>query len=101
MLSEEYGLHRVVHQWGVLPQQAERLAPSLPLRETELLVEVDSLNIDAASWAQIWRQASADVQTASKIIAGIVRTRGKMHNPVTGSGGMLMGRVSQIGARHP
>ncbi|HYR56770.1 MAG TPA: L-erythro-3,5-diaminohexanoate dehydrogenase [Myxococcaceae bacterium] len=101
MLSEEYGLHRVVHQEGVLPQQAERLDPSLPLRETELLIDVDSLNIDAASWAQIWRQASADVREVSKIIAAIVRARGKMHNPATGSGGMLIGRVSQIGARHP
>src|SRR6266852_1120464 len=101
MLSEEYGLHRVVHQEGVLPQQAERLDPSLPLRETELLIDVDSLNIDAASWAQIWRQASADVREVSKIIAAIVRTRGKMHNPATGSGGMLIGRVGQIGARHP
>jgi L-erythro-3,5-diaminohexanoate dehydrogenase len=101
MLSEEYGLHRVVHPEGVLPQQAERLDPSLPLRDTELLIEVDSLNIDAASWAQIWRQGSADVQKVSKIIAAIVSTRGKMHNPTTGSGGMLMGRVSQIGARHP
>jgi len=101
MLSEEYGLHRVVRQEGVLPQQAERLDPSLPLRETELLIEVDSLNIDAASWAQIWRQASADVPEVARIIAAIVRTRGKMHNPATGSGGMLIGRVGQIGARHP
>ena len=34
-------------------------------------------------------------------VAGIVRERGKMHNPVTGSGGMLIGRVREIGPRHP
>ncbi len=101
MLSEEYGLHRVIHQDGVLPQQAERLDPSLPLRDTELLIEVESLNIDAASFAQIWRQASGDTRVAAQVIASIVKSRGKMHNPVTGSGGMLMGRVGAIGARHP
>jgi L-erythro-3,5-diaminohexanoate dehydrogenase len=101
MLSEEYGLHRVMHQEGVLPQQAERLDPSLPLRETELLIEVESLNVDAASFAQIWRQASGDAGAAAKMIASIVQSHGKMHNPVTGSGGMLMGRVAAIGARHP
>ncbi len=101
MLSEEYGLHRVVHEEGVLPQQAERLDPSLPLRDTELLVDVDSLNIDAASFAQIWQQAGGEVRKAAQIIESIVSARGKMHNPITGSGGMLMGRVSRIGSRHP
>src|SRR5260370_27908038 len=101
MLYGEYGLQRVVHQEGVLAQQAERLDPSLPLGETELIIDVDSLNIDAASWAQIWRQASGDVREGSKIIGAIVRTRGKLPNPTTGSGGMLIGRVRQIGPRHP
>jgi L-erythro-3,5-diaminohexanoate dehydrogenase len=31
----------------------------------------------------------------------IVRTRGKMHNPVTGSGGMLIGVVDEVGPRSP
>jgi L-erythro-3,5-diaminohexanoate dehydrogenase len=34
-------------------------------------------------------------------IQEIVRARGKMQNPVTGSGGMLIGRVKEIGAQHP
>ena len=101
MLSEEYGLHRVVQEEGVLPQQAQQLDPSLPLRDTELLVEVDSLNIDAASFAQIWTQSDGDARRAVQIIESIVRARGKMHNPVTNSGGMLIGRVKKIGSRHP
>jgi len=31
----------------------------------------------------------------------IVRTRGKMHNPVTGSGGMLVGVVEEVGPASP
>jgi L-erythro-3,5-diaminohexanoate dehydrogenase len=34
-------------------------------------------------------------------VTAIVRERGKMHNPVTGSGGMLVGRVREVGPRHP
>ncbi len=101
MLSEEYGLHRVVRPEGVLPQQAERLDPSLPLRSSELLIDVEALHIDAASFRQIWHQSSSDERRTGEIVAAIVQRRGKLHNPVTGSGGILMGRVSQIGAEHP
>ena len=101
MLSEEYGLHRVVRPEGVLPQQAEQLDPSLPLHSSELLIDVEALNIDAASFRQIWHESSRDVRRAGEIVAAIVQRRGKLHNPVTGSGGILMGRVSQVGAFHP
>ncbi len=101
MVSEEYGLHRVVGEEGVLPQRAQRLDPSLPLRESELLLDVESLSIDSASFEQIRREAQGDGVKMVERIAAIVRHRGKMHNPVTGSGGMLMGTVRAIGARHP
>ena len=57
---DPYGLKRVVGQPGVLPQQAQRLDPSLPLRDDELLIDVDVLNIDAASFRQIERTAGND-----------------------------------------
>jgi L-erythro-3,5-diaminohexanoate dehydrogenase len=101
MWSEAYGLHRVIGEEGALPQRAQRLDPSLPLRKSELLIEVESLNIDAASFEQIRSQARGDTREIAAIIRGIVRERGKMHNPATGSGGMLMGKVRQIGAEHP
>jgi L-erythro-3,5-diaminohexanoate dehydrogenase len=100
-MVSEYGLHRVVGEVGVLPQRAQRLDPSLPIRENELLIDVDALNIDAASFEQIRRQASGDSARMAEVIVSIVRTRGKLHNPVTGSGGMLMGRVREVGPHHP
>jgi len=99
--SDPYGLSRVVGQPGVLPQQAERLDPSLPIRAGELLVDVDSLNVDAASFKQIKDQAGGDPAKVVETILGIVRRRGKMQNPVTGSGGMLIGRVREVGPDHP
>lgn len=100
-MFSEYGLHRVVGEVGVLPQSAQRLDPSLPIRDDELLIEVDALNVDAASFEQIRRQSAGDSKRVAEAILSIVRSRGKLHNPVTGSGGMLMGRVREVGRNHP
>lgn len=101
MAGDVYGLGRVVGEAGVLPQRAQKLDPSLPLREAELLIDVESLNIDAASFKQIKDEAGGDPERMIQTIRSIVQARGKMHNPVTGSGGMLIGRVREIGPLHP
>jgi L-erythro-3,5-diaminohexanoate dehydrogenase len=101
MIPDPYGLSRVVGERGVLPQRARRLDPSLPCREAELLIDVESLNIDAASFKQIKDEVGGEPARIAARIQEIVRERGKMQNPVTGSGGMLLGRVKEIGPRHP
>jgi L-erythro-3,5-diaminohexanoate dehydrogenase len=63
-----------------------------------LLIDVDTLNIDAASFTQIKKEAQGDLDTMAEIMLRIVEERGKHHNPVTGSGGMLMGTVRKIGS---
>lgn len=98
---DPYGIRRSVRPEGVLPQRAEVVDPALPLADDELLIEVDSLNIDAASFRQIEKAEGGDVAAIAQHIEAIVRRRGKMHNPVTGSGGMLLGRVKQVGSAHP
>src|SRR3954462_4249038 len=94
---DPYGLRRVVRPSGVLPQQAEVLDPLLPLGPDELSIDVDHLNIDAASF----RQLESTGRDIGGQVMEIVRARGKMHNPVTGSGGMLIGRVAEVGPQHP
>ncbi|MBN9685784.1 MULTISPECIES: L-erythro-3,5-diaminohexanoate dehydrogenase [unclassified Corallococcus] len=98
---DTYGLSRVMGEKGVLPQRARKLDPSLPCRESELLIDVESLNIDAASFKQIKDDVGGDPARIASRIQDIVRERGKMQNPVTGSGGMLIGRVKELGAKHP
>jgi L-erythro-3,5-diaminohexanoate dehydrogenase len=101
MPLDPYGLSRVVGQPGVLPQQARRLDPSLPIHDDELLIDVDTLNIDAASFRQLEKAAQGDTQGIADAVRSIVSERGKMQNPVTGSGGMLLGTVSEVGKAHP
>jgi len=98
------GTHRVLEPRGALPQPALRLDNDFArLFEGEALVGVETLNIDAASFMQM-EQAAASQGTSSDgveqavahIVLRTVAARGKQHNPVTGSGGMLLGRVLQV-----
>lgn len=95
-----YGSHRVVRPRGALPQAAEVVDASLPIRDNELRIAVDTLNIDSASFAQIVGEVGRDGAAIGARIAAIVAARGKMQNPVTGSGGMLLGTVAERGAAY-
>jgi L-erythro-3,5-diaminohexanoate dehydrogenase len=93
-----YGTHRVLEPPGVLPQPAWKIDNAMEIYDNELLIDVDTLNIDAASFTQIKKEAQGNPDTMANIMLRIVEERGKHHNPVTGSGGMLMGTVSKIGS---
>ena len=92
------GLHRVLEPVGVLPQAAWKLDPDPTLRAGEVRVRVSRLNLDAASFRQLSDKHRGDGAAVRAEVAEIIRTRGKMHNPVTGSGGMLVGVVEEMGA---
>lgn len=92
-----YGTHRVIEPAGVLPQAAWKIDNTMDIRDNEILIKVQTLNIDSASFTQIRKEADDDEARISEVIMGIVAKRGKHHNPVTGSGGMLIGTVEAIG----
>jgi L-erythro-3,5-diaminohexanoate dehydrogenase len=92
-----YGTHRVLEPQGVLPQPAWKIDNTMEPCDNEILIDVAALNIDAASFTQIKRDAGGDEAKVRAAILDIVGRRGKMHNPVTGSGGMLIGTVRAIG----
>ncbi len=98
---DPFGLSRVLEPIGALPQPAERIDPTLPLAEDELAIEVESLNIDSASFHQISEVCGGDEAKIAEHITALVWKRGKQHNAVTGSGGMLIGRVVEIGPKFP
>ncbi|MBB4678812.1 L-erythro-3,5-diaminohexanoate dehydrogenase [Crossiella cryophila] len=85
---------------GVLPQQAWRLDPDPTPGPAEVVIDVERLNLDAASYRQL-REAHPDAADLRAAVLGIVAERGKMQNPVTGSGGMLMGTVRAVGPDSP
>lgn len=95
-----FGTHRVIEPKGTLPQPAERVNNDVDiLWDNEILINVESLNIDSASFSQIKKEADGYEDRLQEIILSIVNRRGKMHNPVTGSGGVLIGIIEEIGER--
>lgn len=95
--GNKYGLHRVIKPKGVLPQPAQRIDNTMELYDNEILIDVEVLNIDSASFTQIKNEVGESEEKIKEKMMGIVNKRGKHHNPVTGSGGMLIGTVKKIG----
>jgi L-erythro-3,5-diaminohexanoate dehydrogenase len=106
--SSPVGLHRVLEPSGegiTLPQAARRLDARAELWADEVRIRVETLNLDAASYRQIaekhTRDGRVDGDAVRAEVLEIVAERGKMQNPVTGSGGMLIGRVDEVGPQSP
>jgi len=101
MKTCKYGTNRVIEPQGVLPQAATKVDNTMSIYDNELLIDVITLNIDSASFTQIKKACNSDKTKMEEMILGIVKDRGKMQNPVTGSGGMLIGTVKEIGTNFP
>jgi L-erythro-3,5-diaminohexanoate dehydrogenase len=107
--SSSVGLHRVLEPSGdhiTLPQAAERLDDSPQIWSDEVRIDIETLNLDAASYRQLSGAhqrpgGGTDGEALKASVLEIVATRGKMQNPVTGSGGMLIGTVAEVGERSP
>jgi L-erythro-3,5-diaminohexanoate dehydrogenase len=101
--SSPVGLHRVLEPAGsALPQAARRLDARPEIWPDEVRVRVETLNLDAASYRQLAEKHTGDDGVLDggalrQEVLDIVRERGKMQNPVTGSGGMLIGTVEEVG----
>jgi L-erythro-3,5-diaminohexanoate dehydrogenase len=99
-VSSPLGLHRVLAPAGVLPQAAWQLDARPDLWPDEVRIGVRRLNLDAASFRQL-RSEHPDSAAIRSAVLSIVAERGKMQNPVTGSGGMLTGVVEEVGPDSP
>jgi hypothetical protein len=97
--GNKYGIHRVIAPQGVLTQAATKIDNDMTkVYDDEIVCDVISLNIDSASFKQIEDSVNGDEKKIEERILEIVNERGKMQNPVTGSGGMFIGTVSHIGS---
>jgi L-erythro-3,5-diaminohexanoate dehydrogenase len=114
---------------AALPQAAQRLDDRPELWPDEVRIRVETLNLDAASYRQLAEahprpggggdaahdeahpaahgdvagdvDGDVDGDAVREAVLAIVAERGKMQNPVTGSGGMLIGTVDEVGPESP
>ena len=95
--GDPFGTHRVISTEGVLPQPADVIDNTMEIYDNEVLIDVQTLNVDSASFTEIEKRADGDVEEIKNIMMGIVEKTGKHKNPWTGSGGMLIGTVAEVG----
>ncbi|EAP99072.1 Zn-dependent alcohol dehydrogenase and related dehydrogenase protein [Janibacter sp. HTCC2649] len=96
--SSPFGVHRVLEPVGEsLPQAARVLDPRPEIWPDEVRIDIETLNLDAASYRQLHDKHAGDGAAIRSEVLAIVGERGKMQNPVTGSGGMLIGTVAEVG----
>ena len=98
-IKARLGADRVVEPAGALPQPARRLDPSGSVRPFELEVAVERLCLDSTSHRNLRERAGGDAGSIAARVLEIVESRGKMHNPETDSGGILLGTVTAVGER--
>jgi L-erythro-3,5-diaminohexanoate dehydrogenase len=98
--AAELGIERALDPPGVLPHTARRLDAQRGASEHEAEIDVELLGVDATSYRAIRERCDADAERMAAMIAEIVATRGKLENPWTGSGGVLMGRLRFIGTQY-
>ena len=106
--GNKYGTHRVIEPVGVLPQPANKLDNNMDeIWDNEILIDVQTLNIDSASFTDIYNyavQQAGEGASDERILEEVkkemflnVELQGKHRNRRTGSGGMLLGKVEKIG----
>lgn len=97
----KYGSHRCIEPKDSFPNSAWKLNNSTDVYDNEILIDVSLLNIDRDSFKQIYVECEGKMNLISNKIFEIISTRGKLHNPITRTGGILYGKVIKIGSQYP
>lgn len=98
MKGNPYGSHRVISPAGLLPQAADKVNNDPAIYDNEILIEVEALQPTATAFGRIKREADGDLEKIKAEILKIVEDRGKFQCPVTKSGGILIGKIKEIGS---
>lgn len=99
-MTRNYGTNRVMEPQHVLPTSAWRLDNSRNIAAEEIRVDIKRIHIEQTSFKQICLEAADNDQRIKQKIMDIVIRRGKLHNPVTDTGGLFYGVVSEVGAEY-
>ena len=97
MKGNPYGSHRVISPEGLLPQAADQEAHNPEICDNAILIEVEALQPTATAFGRIKKECGGDIEKIKAEILKIVEDRGKFKDPVSKSGGILIGRIKEIG----
>ena len=97
-MAINYGIQRVLEPQHVLPTSAWRLDNGRNIYSNELKVSIKRIHLEGTGFKQICTESNYDEKKIKQSIIDVVIRRGKLHNPVTDTGGLVMGVVEEIGA---
>ena len=95
-MKEKYGIDRVISPPQVFPAAAWELDNSRELREGEIRISIRRIHIEGTSFRQMWQESGHDEDGVREIIYDLILKRGKIHNPVTDTGGVIFGVIDEI-----
>ncbi len=97
-MNKTLNISRVLEPQQVLPTSAWRLDNNRNIYPNELRMSIKKIHLEGTSFKQIRTEANDNEEQIKQKIIDIVIRRGKLHNPVTDTGGLAFGVIEQIGA---
>lgn len=80
-----------------LPIYAWKINNDTKIADDEMLIRVVKIHLENGSFNQIYSEVGGNEEKMKETVMEIVKQRGKMHNPDTGTGGLFGGIVEKIG----
>lgn len=99
-MFNNYGTNRVIEPQHVLSTSAWKVDNNREINSNEIRVSIIKLHIESTSFKQICIESNNNINKIQDRITDIVIKRGKLHNPVTDTGGLLYGKVEKIGSEY-
>ncbi len=96
-MKTTYGTRRVMEPQYVLPTSAWKLDNSRKIYPDELRISITRIHLEGTSFKQICTEVNYNEEKIKQKIMDIVIRRGKLHNPITDTGGLAMGVIEEIG----
>ena len=94
-------ISRVLEPQNVLPTSAWSVDNSRKIRPDEIRISIKRIHLEGTSFKQIVNEGHYDENGIAQVVTDIVIRRGKLHNPVTSTGGLAYGIVDEIGNECP
>lgn len=96
-MIDTFGINRVIEPKGSVPVTAWKIDNKKEINERELLLDARLVHMEKSSFDQICYECGYEEERIKSKITDIIQKRGKLHNPFTDSGGMVFGKIEEMG----
>ncbi len=96
----KYGMSRVLEPKYVLPTSAWRLDNNRAINQREMRILIKKIHLEGTNFKQLLLECGENDEKLKEKIMDIVIKRGKLHNPVTDTAGVVYGTVDAVGPEY-